>query len=90
MEAKVIEVFGVIAKVFPIVVANNADELFRFVLNRLESELKAAKKSKLLIAGCLSMIRDFFMNCAPPVGSPQLQQVYKCLKVILIRCAFTK
>lgn len=81
-EAKVIEVFGVIAKVFPIVVHNNADELLQYVLNRLGYELRN-KKSKLLIAGCLSMISNFFVNYPPPLGSHHLEKVYEYLKVII-------
>lgn len=81
VEAKIIELFGVIAKTFPIVVSDSAEELFQYVLNRLHSELKSNKKSKLVIAACFSMFRDFFINYAPPVQSFQVAQVYECLKV---------
>lgn len=79
-EARAIEVFGLIAKTFPIVISDTADELFDYVLTRLEEEL-AGKKSKLMIAGCLCMIRDLFVNYAPETGSPKILKVYKCLKV---------
>lgn len=73
------EIFGLISKTFPMAI-HNPDELLQYALNLLKRSCQ--QNSKQLIAGCLSMLRNFFINFAPPLGSSELQDVYQHVKVI--------
>lgn len=79
VEGKTAEVFGAIARVFPTAIYN-PEELLQYFLNMLESEMRNAR-SQLAISGYLLLIRDVFVNFAPPAESVEIQRVYKCVKV---------
>lgn len=72
------KVFGIITKIFPIVISDSAEKLISYVVNLLYKELNTSKPSKLIVAGCLCMIKDFFVNYE---DSNKAELIYRQLKV---------